>query len=445
MRPHLGFTTATVTMTIIITLHLHPHQAHRRSHSPPQTTAVVSRILIIPYLLFLFLSSLFSFLIFHVPISHICFPIPPSPIAPYSHIPYPHIPISHIPHHLITTPIGIPSPEQAPPRYSSELATTPRHGTHPPLGQLPPPLEHRPSSPVTLPSFNSFIRGCSSPAPHSHGPHDPILLTRHPPIQNGPLSSGPLLKSWKSENISMVIDPPSPSPALAGQQLNVPAPSLPSGYPGYAYSTPPFSSPLVLICYPGCVSFSVIPNASRASRLRSSNSLLWNSTESASHSISIFRSPTLLPSKGTKPRTSRVSPSRNLPEDTCPNHPPAENAILTLEALAIPSSYPAVQASCCRTCFSREAKRKPEAYRENLTQTLSPIDFACSEYLEFNSGTVIIPFRIICYSRHHSEKEGFKYVDRTFHSHPSLTTPLVSVLFFATSKESSPPYKHLLS
>ena len=226
-----------------------------------------------------------------------------------------------MPHHLITTPIGIPSPEQAPPRYSSELATTPRHGTHPPLGQLPPPLEHRPSSPVTLPSFNSFIRGCSSPAPHSHGPHDPILLTRHPPIQNGPLSSGPLLKSWKSENISMVIDPPSPSPALAGQQLNVPAPSLPSGYPGYAHSTPPFSSPLVLICYPGCVSFSVIPNASRASRLRSSNSLLWNSTESASHSISIFRSPTLLPSKGTKPRTSRVSPSRNLPEDTCPDHP----------------------------------------------------------------------------------------------------------------------------
>jgi len=87
------------------------------------------------------------------------------------------------------------------------------------------------------------------------------------------------------------------------------------------------------------------------------------------------------------------------------NVPP--NAILRLDALAIPSSYPAVQAFCCRTCYAREAKRKPEAYPESLPQNLSPIDFACSEYLEFSSGTAIVPFRIICYSRHHSEKEGF--------------------------------------
>jgi hypothetical protein len=97
-----------------------------------------------------------------------------------------------------------------------------------------------------------------------------------------------------------------------------------------------------------------------------------------------------------------------------------------LEALAIPSSYPAVQASCCRTCYCREAKRKPEAYPDTLPPNLSPIDFACSEYLEFNSGTAIIPFRIICYSRHHSEKEGFKYVDRTFHS-PSFVDQSSSV------------------
>ena len=201
-----------------------------------------------------------SFLFSHIPYPHLPYiphtPSPMTPITPITPItliflyPISYIlyPISYIPYlpssyHCSS---GIPSPEQAPPRYSSELATTPRHGTHPPLGQLPPPLEHRPSSPVTLPSFNSFIRGCSSPAPHSHGPHDPILLTRHPPTQNGPLSSGPLLKSWKSENISMAIDQPSPSPTLAGQQLNVPAPSLPSGYPGYALSTHnlPFLLPL---------------------------------------------------------------------------------------------------------------------------------------------------------------------------------------------------------
>jgi hypothetical protein len=91
---------------------------------------------------------------------------------------------------------------------------------------------------------------------------------------------------------------------------------------------------------------------------------------------------------------------------TPPKNGPA-NTILTLEALVIPSSYPAVQAFCCRTCYSREAKRKPEAYPDILPHSLSPIDFACSEYLEFSNGTAIVPFRIICYSRHHSEKEGF--------------------------------------
>jgi len=102
-----------------------------------------------------------------------------------------------------------------------------------------------------------------------------------------------------------------------------------------------------------------------------------------------------------------VPPSASVKRYKMPpkNVPP--NAILRLEALAIPSSYPAVQAFCCRTCYSREAKRKPEAYPESLPQNLSPIDFACSEYLEFSSGTAIVPFRIICYSRHHSEKEGF--------------------------------------
>jgi hypothetical protein len=104
-----------------------------------------------------------------------------------------------------------------------------------------------------------------------------------------------------------------------------------------------------------------------------------------------------------------MSVTANWPR-TCPNCPTA-SAILRLEALVIPSSYPAVQAFCCRTCYSREAKRKPEAYPESLPHNLSPIDFACSEYLEFSNGTAIIPFRIICYSRHHSEKEGFKYVD----------------------------------
>ena len=202
----------------MISLHLHPHKPRRQSHSLPQikSTVVVSLVSHHPILTIEYRGS-------HIP-------------HPMSHIPYPQ--------HLITTRIlfhslilntkyqpypGMPSPEQAPPRYSLELATIPRHGTHPSLGQLP-PLEPRPSSPVTLPSFNSldsYIRGCSPPSPH---------MGRHP--QNGSLSSAP---PWKSENINMVIDQPSTSPTLAGQQLNVPAPSLPTGYPGYAHSTPPFS------------------------------------------------------------------------------------------------------------------------------------------------------------------------------------------------------------
>jgi hypothetical protein len=166
-----------------------------------------------------------------------------------------------------------PQAPQAPSRYSFEPgARTARHGTHVSPGQLP-PLEPRRSSPVTLPSFNtleSFIRRGSPPPP-------PHLTTRH--AQNSPVSFGPLLKPWKSEN--MVIDQSSASSTLAGQQLNIPAPSLPTGYPGYAHSFRfPHSFPsylpsrFVLIQYSGCVSFSVIPNASRALSLRSSNLLL---------------------------------------------------------------------------------------------------------------------------------------------------------------------------
>jgi hypothetical protein len=120
---------------------------------------------------------------------------------------------------------GIPSPDQAPPRYLFEaVAGSSRHNTHFPSGQLP-PLEPRPSSPVTLPSFNaleSIIRASSPPG------HEPNLMTRYP--QNSPASSVPHLNVWKSEN--SVIDQPSAGSTLAGQQLNVPAPSLPTSYPG---------------------------------------------------------------------------------------------------------------------------------------------------------------------------------------------------------------------
>jgi hypothetical protein len=112
---------------------------------------------------------------------------------------------------------GMSSPDRdrAPP-YS--VAGTSRHILS--SGQLP-PLDGRPSSPVILPSFNdlnAIIRNSSPPQ----------LLTRHP--QNGSISSGPHLKVWKSEN--MATDQQSASSTLAGQQLNVPAPSLPTSYPG---------------------------------------------------------------------------------------------------------------------------------------------------------------------------------------------------------------------
>ena len=228
-RPQLGLTTTTM-----IPLHLHPRIPRRQSPSLPQTksTVVVSLVSTHPILMCL--------------ISYPPFPISHTP-CPISYNPYlmPHIPniLSLLLHPLPLTNTkysvlfypGMASPEQAPPRYSLELAAIPRHA---PLGQLP-PMEPRPSSPVTLPSFNSldsFIRGCSPPSPH---------MNRH--SQNGSLSSAPHIKPWKSENINMVIDQPSTSPTLAGQQLNVPAPSLPTGYPGYAHSTPPFSLPSHLL------------------------------------------------------------------------------------------------------------------------------------------------------------------------------------------------------
>jgi len=118
---------------------------------------------------------------------------------------------------------GMPPPEQAPLRYPLEaVASTARHSTHFPPGHLP-PLEPRPSSPVIPPDFNaleSIIRRGSPPV------RDPELMTRHP--QNGPISSAPRRKPWKSEDMLE----PSAGSILPGQQLNVPAPSLPPGYPG---------------------------------------------------------------------------------------------------------------------------------------------------------------------------------------------------------------------
>jgi hypothetical protein len=171
---------------------------------------------------------------------------------------------------------------------------------------------------------------------------------------------------WKSEN------PPMDQASAVVGQLNVPAPSIPPSYPGMR------------------LRLGDTQNKSRVeTQIKQLITLEYNG-----ENVTQYQCIHVPPSASVK---KYKMPPKNIPPNT----------ILSLEALAIPSSYPAVQAFCCRTCYSREAKRKPEVYKESLPQNLSPIDFACSEYLEFSSGTAIIPFRIICYSRHHSEKEGF--------------------------------------
>src|SRR5258706_8516246 len=60
--------------------------------------------------------------------------------------------------------------------------------------------------------------------------------------------------------------------------------------------------------HPGSVFISVIPSASRALRFRSCNSLIWNSTESASRSTIMFMTPSLLPSKRAKSHRPPPSP-----------------------------------------------------------------------------------------------------------------------------------------
>lgn len=87
---------------------------------------------------------------------------------------------------------------------------------------------------------------------------------------------------------------------------------------------------------------------------------------------------------------------------------------------------------CCSSCQTREAKRvakkiaarvKPEpsesdsadeqggkakrAKRPSHEDTSSIVHFNCADYLDFSTGSVVLPLRLTCYCRHHREKLGF--------------------------------------
>ncbi|KAI9276276.1 eukaryotic translation initiation factor 3 subunit G-domain-containing protein [Sporodiniella umbellata] len=119
-----------------------------------------------------------------------------------------------------------------------------------------------------------------------------------------------------------------------------------------------------------------------------------------------------------------------------------ESKVLSLEAAVICETHPDDQIIMCTSCVHRERKRlkrkrdnkvaraaNKEGNAAKLAALLSTNElpdlndnaimeeerrrillFNCSDLVEFNSGEAVIPTRITCYCRHHSEKIGFRIV-----------------------------------
>lgn len=93
-----------------------------------------------------------------------------------------------------------------------------------------------------------------------------------------------------------------------------------------------------------------------------------------------------------------------------------ENA-LHLDAKVICASQPNVAVQVCQGCIQRERKRAERSKTSDYNRILEEFPeqdrillFNCGPTVNFSSGDAILPTRIACYCRHHSEKKGFWYV-----------------------------------
>jgi len=106
--------------------------------------------------------------------------------------------------------------------------------------------------------------------------------------------------------------------------------------------------------------------------------------------------------------------------------------ILYMEARVLKSDSETEEVFICENCKQRETKRaqrKRDTPRAKDHQEVGGVAqhndaasddprrilmFNCGEYVEFDSGEVVLPTRIACYCRHHAEKAGFRYVSADY-------------------------------
>ncbi|CDH49582.1 related to spt23-suppressor of tyretrotransposon [Lichtheimia corymbifera JMRC:FSU:9682] len=101
------------------------------------------------------------------------------------------------------------------------------------------------------------------------------------------------------------------------------------------------------------------------------------------------------------------SPSQN-------NDDSVDEDALHLDAKVVCASQPDVAVKVCQGCIQRERKRAERSKTSDYNRILEEFPeqdrillFNCGPMVTFSSGDAILPTRIACYCRHHSEKKGF--------------------------------------
>lgn len=125
------------------------------------------------------------------------------------------------------------------------------------------------------------------------------------------------------------------------------------------------------------------------------------------------------------------SPSQN-------NDDNVEEDALHLDAKVVCASQPDVAVKVCQGCIQRERKRAERSKTSEYNRILEEFPeqdrillFNCGPMVSFSSGDAILPTRIACYCRHHSEKKGFWYVLHVTQSHAAFCCLCIMFVYVA--------------
>ncbi|KAJ3094354.1 SPT3 Dosage dependent suppressor of Ty-induced promoter mutations-like protein [Phlyctochytrium planicorne] len=270
-------------------------------------------------------------------------------------------------------------------------------------------------SPLTSPSPQFFPLGMPTPsATKSSMPQSPPqqVLQQHSQSQ-GSFSSG-------SASVPLASMPQHPTLFAASQSNHFMASPI-SEKPGSSSKDPVQSIKAMLDASIGYAGQNLqirvlgVPQQNAKSRVETQIKLCLQLVTAKGEKVphwSYLRLPELLTTRDRQRRGKNADDLANLPSKD----------VLDLQAMVVCASDPSKLVNPCSGCIQREMKRskkkdaKPDGdfvfKLENEDDLMEQerkkiLLFNCSSLVDFSSGDTILPSRITCYCRHHSEKLGF--------------------------------------